>query len=133
MLHSQLRPARQNQRVVAILMRAAVTAAIQNHRAVKQIAFAFGGLFQTGEEVGQLFGEESVELTEVFRAAFFPGSVSQAMPVAFQTDASREGVGDGGRPGNLANHICGQPGGVGLQGEKHKVVDRLEIFFRPFG
>ena len=51
----------QHQRVVAVLVRAAVAAAIENERVVQQRAIALGRLVQPLEEIPELLGQELVE------------------------------------------------------------------------
>ena len=54
----------QHQRVVAVLVRAAVAAAIENERVVQQRAIALGRLVQPLEEIPELLGQELVEPTQ---------------------------------------------------------------------
>ena len=127
MLQTELLAAGQQQGVVAVDVRLAVGAAVEDEGGVQEAlsGVTIFGFLQALNEAGEILRKELVELAEDGGLFRFARLVSEAVPVGFKSKRGRESAGNG--RAIAADLVTRDPGEVGLEGEEHQVVDRGDV------
>ncbi len=122
---------RQDERVVVVVVRAAVAAAVNDGGLVQEGRVALGsgrGVAHPSQEVRKALGEELVPFSERFEAILFVPSMTEGVDVRAESQELWELPAESRGVAHARDLIGGHPRRVGAEGEVNEIIHSTDVF-----